>query len=508
MTKLNRFSAIKSPAPKALTNEVSSPAAGLYEALSQTDGSPTIGPKIQAAQYVRMSTERQDFSIETQVMANAAYAATHGFKVVRTYTDSGLSGLSIEKRHGLKALLADVMSGAADYSIILVYDVSRWGRFQNIDEAAHYEFMCTEAGVRVAYCAEEFDNDGSPTSALLKHIKRAMAAEYSRDLSQKVSRAQQGLQARGYWMGGAAPFGFQQQIEDEHGNPCPKPEGNVWKKRQGVHSRLVHGPPEDVELVRRIFKMYLRRGATIASVSRQLTKEGSVSNTGSQWSEVTIARILQNETYTGRIVAGRYSRKVGSASRTAIPKDKWIVVEGAVPPIISRAIFDAVSRKRARLRRFVTKVEAIEDLKRLAAAHGNINEKIMNQYGRWSAGLYVRRVGSIAQIRETVGLPPLPKYAYLSEHIRRANEARVAACQVYRDEQLLDGLRQLLAEKGRLDTKTMIAAKGVAHPNTYIRRFGSMSEVYRLIGYKPDFAQQRALQVCVTRTANSSRETA
>lgn len=508
MTKSNGFPATKSPVYKPQLREAPRRTAKLYEALSKADHSSEADYRIPAAQYVRMSTERQDFSIEIQVMANEAYAAAHGFEVVRTYTDSGLSGLSIEKRHGLKALLSDVMSGAANYSVILVYDVSRWGRFQNIDEAAHYEFMCTEAGVRVAYCAEEFDNDGSPTSALLKHIKRAMAAEYSRDLSQKVGQAQRGLQALDYWMGGAAPFGLQQQVEDEHGNPCLKPEGNVWKKRQGVHSRLVHGAPEDVELVRRIFKMYLRRGATIASVSRQLTKEGSLSNTGNAWSEVTIARILQNETYTGRIVTGRYSRKVGSSSRTAIPKNEWIVVEGAVPPIVSRSTFDAVSRKRARLRRFVTKVEVLEDLRRLAAAHGNINEKIMNQHGRWSAGLYVRRVGSIAQIREAVGLPPLPRYAYLSDHLRRANEARVAACQIYRDDQLLGSLRQLLAEKGRLDTKTIIAAKGVAHPNTYIRRFGSMSEVYRLIGYKPDFAQQRALQICVTRTANSSREPA
>lgn len=462
-------------------------------------------PLTRAAQYVRMSTERQDFSIETQTMANAAYAATHDFQIVRTYTDAGLSGLSIEKRLGLKALLADVMSGSADYSVVLVYDVSRWGRFQNPDQAAHYEFMCSEAGVRVVYCAEAFDNDGSPTSALLKHIKRAMAAEYSRDLSQKVSRAQRGLQALGYWMGGQPPFGFRQQVEDEHGNPSPKPEGNVWTKRQGIHGRLVHAAPEDVELVRRIFRMYLRKGATIASVSRHLTKEGLVSNTGSVWSVVTIARILQNETYTGRIVTGRYSHAVGSSSRTATPKEAWIVVENAAPAIISRAIFAAVCRKRARLRRFVTRAEALTDLKRIASAHGNVNQKTMNKHGRWSAGLYLRRVGSVEEIRELVGLPALPRYEYLSEHLRIANEARIAACKVYRDDQLLDGLKRLLAENGRLDTKLILNAPGIASPNTYIRRFGGMAEVYRLIGYRPDFAQQRALQVAVTRNANSSR---
>jgi DNA invertase Pin-like site-specific DNA recombinase len=38
---------------------------------------------------------------------------------------------------------------------VLVYDVSRWGRFQDIDESAHYEFVCKQAGIKVAYCAED-----------------------------------------------------------------------------------------------------------------------------------------------------------------------------------------------------------------------------------------------------------------------------------------------------------------------------------------------------------------
>ena len=35
---------------------------------------------------------------------------------------------------GLKQLIADVESGTADFDVILVYDVSRWGRFLDIDE--------------------------------------------------------------------------------------------------------------------------------------------------------------------------------------------------------------------------------------------------------------------------------------------------------------------------------------------------------------------------------------
>ncbi|MDS0863071.1 recombinase family protein, partial [Burkholderia pseudomultivorans] len=93
-----------------------------------------------------------------------AFATARNLEIVKIYADEGKSGLRLDGRDQLKALLRDVESGQADYSVILVYDVSRWGRFQDPDEAASYEFGCKRAGVRVLYCAEQFENDGSPVS--------------------------------------------------------------------------------------------------------------------------------------------------------------------------------------------------------------------------------------------------------------------------------------------------------------------------------------------------------
>jgi hypothetical protein len=56
----------------------------------------------------------------------------------------------------------------ADFSIVLVYDVSRWGRFQDADESAYYEYRCRRAQIAVHYCAEPFQNDGSLTTVLMK----------------------------------------------------------------------------------------------------------------------------------------------------------------------------------------------------------------------------------------------------------------------------------------------------------------------------------------------------
>jgi DNA invertase Pin-like site-specific DNA recombinase len=141
---------------------------------------------VPAAQYLRMSTEHQQYSLENQSAAIQNYANRHGFEIVQTYSDAAKSGVALKRRTGLRQLLQDVVSGNAAYRAILVYDVSRWGRFQDTDESAHYEFVCKSAGVPVHYCAETFANDGSLPSLIMKALKRTMAGEYSRELGVKV----------------------------------------------------------------------------------------------------------------------------------------------------------------------------------------------------------------------------------------------------------------------------------------------------------------------------------
>ncbi len=97
-----------------------------------TEGEPQkghAGRPPRAAEYLRMSTEHQQYSTENQADAIRRYAEARGIEIVRTYTDHGKSGVTIHGRDGLQALLRVVESGQADFNTILVYDVSRWGRF-------------------------------------------------------------------------------------------------------------------------------------------------------------------------------------------------------------------------------------------------------------------------------------------------------------------------------------------------------------------------------------------
>ena len=59
----------------------------------------------------------------------------------------------MEGRNSLRSMIDDVQTGNANFDAILVYDVSRWGRFQDTDESAYYEYLCKRAGIDVHFGA-------------------------------------------------------------------------------------------------------------------------------------------------------------------------------------------------------------------------------------------------------------------------------------------------------------------------------------------------------------------
>src|SRR5580692_11416737 len=173
---------------------------------------------IPVAQYLRMSTEHQQYSLQNQFTATQKYAQDRGFQIVRTYSDAAKSGLVLRRRPGLQQLLRDVV-GTPPYRAILVYDVSRWGRFQDTDESAHYEFLCKSAGVPVHYCAETFENDNSMPGLIMKTLKRTMAGEYSRELSIKIRAGLVRLTKNGFKPGGQPVYGMRRMLLDTRGEP-------------------------------------------------------------------------------------------------------------------------------------------------------------------------------------------------------------------------------------------------------------------------------------------------
>jgi DNA invertase Pin-like site-specific DNA recombinase len=271
---------------------------------------PVVDDCVPVGEYVRMSTDHQRYSIDNQHAALAEYAAARSMKIVRSYADEGRSGLTLRLRSGLQALLNEVHELDRPFNIILVYDISRWGRFQDADESAYYEHILRRAGVSVIYCAEPFENDGSPLCAIVKSVKRAMAAEFSRELSVKVAAGLRRMAERGYRTGSHAGYGLRRMAVSEDGRRSILLERG---DRKNVHTDriiLVPGPPEEIATVRRIFALYVHKRLGAKRIARQLTEEKAPLGVFPKWYAAAVDNILKNEKYVGVNVFGKQTCKL------------------------------------------------------------------------------------------------------------------------------------------------------------------------------------------------------
>lgn len=72
------------------------------------------------------------YSTENQARVIRHYAQPAGSRLsasmrTRGRGEEGKSGLGIDRRDALKQLINDVQAGTTDFTMVLAYDVSRWG---------------------------------------------------------------------------------------------------------------------------------------------------------------------------------------------------------------------------------------------------------------------------------------------------------------------------------------------------------------------------------------------
>ena len=395
---------------------------------SQVEVPSPQAARYRAAQYVRMSTEHQQYSTENQADKIREYADHRGIEIVRTYADEGKSGLRIDGRQALQRLIQDVQAGNVDFQVILVYDVSRWGRFQDADESAYYEYICRRAGLQVTYCAEQFENDGSPVSTIVKGVKRAMAGEYSRELSTKVFAGQCRLVELGYRQGGPAGFGLRRVLVDQAGQMKSPLVRGEQKSLQTDRVILMPGPQDEVSIVNRMFGWFIDDGLVESQIAARLNEMGVRSDLGREWTRAAVHQILTNEKYVGTNVYNRISFKLKKL-RVRNPPDMWIRREEAFEAIVpSEAFYTAQGIIRARARRY-SDDELLSRLKGLYQHHGFLSGFVIDEAeGLPSSAVYAHRFGSLIRAYELVGFTPGRDYRFIeiNRALRRMHPGVVA----------------------------------------------------------------------------------
>jgi DNA invertase Pin-like site-specific DNA recombinase len=332
----------------------------------------------------------------------------------------------------LRQLLQDVVSGNAAYRAILVYDVSRWGRFQDTDESAHYEFVCKSASVPVHYCAETFANDGSLPSLIMKALKRTMAGEYSRELGVKVLAGQKRLAMLGFKQGGMPGYGLRRLLVSSEGRPKQVLAFGERKSIATDRVVLVPGPAEEVEVVRNIYGMLISEELSIYAIAGELNRRGVPYQGGSRWTHHTVADVLTQPKYAGFHVYGRTTSRLYTPT-VRLPKSNWLVSSGAFEPVVDHLTFLEAQRILQSRTNNKTDEELLDALKRLLAQHGRLSLRLVKESPDVpSPSTYRLRFGSLRRAYELIGYGRADQFGSIdlrrrTQALREELVARIAA---------------------------------------------------------------------------------
>jgi hypothetical protein len=267
--------------------------------------------------------------------------------------------------------------------------------------------------VAVHYCAEQFENDGTPGSTIIKSVKRAMAGEYSRELSSKVFQGACRLIQKGFKQGGTAGFGLRRMLIDQSGQRKAMLKMGEHKSIQTDRVVLVRGPDEEIEIVRWIYRAFIDEGKNETEIADSLNARGIVTDFGRAWTRCTVHQILTNEKYIGNNVYHRTSFKL-KRKHVENPPDKWVRADGVFEGIIGpEQFFRARGIILARSQKF-TDEEMLAKLRGLLSQHGHISGILIDETESLpSSTAFSYRFGSLISAYQLIGYDPKIDYSFI-----------------------------------------------------------------------------------------------
>lgn len=370
--------------------------------------------KVRVAQYLRMSTDHQQYSLHNQSEYIKDYAEKNNMEIAYTYDDAGKSGVSIIGRHSLQQLLSDVEQKKIDIQAVLFYDVSRFGRFQNSDEAAYYSFLFERNGVDLIYCSEPIPTKDFPLeSSVILNIKRSSAAYHSRNLSEKVFIGQANLIKLGYHQGGMAGYGLRRLLVDENGIAK---EILGFRKRKSIQTDrviLIPGPKNEIKIVNSIYDLFIDDNMPEFIIAERLNEQNIPAENGTLWTRAKIHQILTNEKYIGNNIYNKTSSKLKNRL-VKNPKNEWVRCDKAYKPIISKKKYNKAQEIIQLRSVHLTNEELLEKLKQKLESNGKLSGFIIDEDDTGpSSSVYRTRFGGLLRAYTLIGYKPEHDYSYI-----------------------------------------------------------------------------------------------
>ena len=335
--------------------------------------------------------------------------------------------------------------------------------------------------MRVVYCGEPFGEDVAPITTIVKHLKRVMAGEYSRELSAKMSRAKRQQAQLGFRQGGSLIYGFRRVLVDAERKPRQVLKRGERKALTSDKVIVVPGPPEELAVIGRIFRMYVRQRLSIVEIARRFAKEGIEGYDNGPLKRITIRHILSNELCIGRMTYNLTTQTLqGPALKN--PEQAWTRFP-AFDPIVPVSLFRRAQMRLQGANRHWDRKSIMKALQELLAREGYLSYALVSGSKQVPAPeTIISYFGSLYGAYEAIGYtpPPISPFGINALHWSKKD--------------ILAGLRKLHAEHGYLST-LLIDNSPDLPSNVLIRRyFGSIPEAMKQAGLpvlSPSQIQQR-----------------
>lgn len=293
--------------------------------------------------YRRCSTDGQDASLSDQEATVSAERTHLGLtRELASFEDDGKKGHD-ETRPGLRAVLSYVRTHAnpvrnnGDFVPILVYDLARFGRFDDPKKIFAYFVEIEKYGYEFYSVTEKIRSRGNIADFVQAIVKSEQAYDYSVSLSKYGLRTGCSLAQKGFWPGGAAPYAYDRMTFGAEGKPKYRfatlsdktvekrtPEGALVEAIPAIEDKgrtrsaysdkiktdkvkLVPGDSKQVKVVEFIFRKYAEEGWGIRRIAQALNARSEEAPRGRYWLHTSVRSILLNPAYKGALVYGRRS---------------------------------------------------------------------------------------------------------------------------------------------------------------------------------------------------------
>ena len=280
-----------------------------------------MNTKTKVAAYCRVSTDGEDQlnSLSVQIGYFTEYISNQeDWELIEVYYDEGITGTSTKKRDGFNRMIADCEAGRIQ--LILTKEVSRFAR--NTVDTLTYTRKLTDLHIRIIFMNDGIDTNDKDGELRLS-IMASIAQEESRKMSERIKWGMKRRMEKGEVLGCGRIYGFK------------------------VIDGKLEIVPEEAEIVKDIFNMYLYEGKGSDTIAHELEARGIPTLKKRIWSPQHVLKILKNDKYVGDLTQWKVYKPNVLAEKTLTnhgdnPDAPLITVKNHHEPIVSREMWDNV----------------------------------------------------------------------------------------------------------------------------------------------------------------------